>query len=125
MERAFTLTAVLPSRRKTDLEMCGLSISMRHAAFFVMEGFWMSALLTAIELSEIEMVNKMRNRRGADLCAISREWLSARFWLEVSPQAVEVCVAEDEGFEPSIGFPIHAFQACALGRYANPPEFAS
>jgi hypothetical protein len=30
--------------------------------------------------------------------------------------------AEDEGFEPSIGFPIHAFQACALGRYANPPE---
>ena len=31
-------------------------------------------------------------------------------------------LAEDEGFEPSIGFPIHAFQACALGRYANPPE---
>lgn len=30
-------------------------------------------------------------------------------------------MAEDEGFEPSIGFPIHAFQACALGRYANPP----
>ena len=30
--------------------------------------------------------------------------------------------AEDEGFEPSIGCPIHAFQACALGRYANPPE---
>ena len=29
--------------------------------------------------------------------------------------------AEDEGFEPSIGLPIHAFQACALGRYANPP----
>ncbi len=29
--------------------------------------------------------------------------------------------AEDEGFEPSIGCPIHAFQACALGRYANPP----
>ena len=34
-------------------------------------------------------------------------------------------IAEDEGFEPSIGFPIHAFQACALGRYANPPELAS
>ena len=31
-------------------------------------------------------------------------------------------MAEDEGFEPSIGFPIHAFQACALGRYANPPR---
>ena len=31
-------------------------------------------------------------------------------------------LAEDEGFEPSIGFPIHAFQACALGRYANPPD---
>jgi hypothetical protein len=30
--------------------------------------------------------------------------------------------AEDEGFEPSIGFPIHAFQACALGHYANPPR---
>ncbi len=35
-----------------------------------------------------------------------------------------VFFAEDEGFEPSIGFPIHAFQACALGRYANPPELA-
>ena len=34
-------------------------------------------------------------------------------------------MAEDEGFEPSIGFPIHAFQACALGRYANPPERAA
>ena len=33
--------------------------------------------------------------------------------------------AEDEGFEPSIGFPIHAFQACALGRYANPPALAA
>ena len=30
-------------------------------------------------------------------------------------------MAEDEGFEPSVGFPTHAFQACALGRYANPP----
>jgi hypothetical protein len=37
----------------------------------------------------------------------------------------KLMMAEDEGFEPSIGFPIHAFQACALGRYANPPEFAS
>jgi hypothetical protein len=33
-------------------------------------------------------------------------------------------MAEDEGFEPSIGFPIHAFQACALGRYANPPDLS-
>ena len=31
-------------------------------------------------------------------------------------------MAEVEGFEPSIGFPIHAFQACALGRYAKPPR---
>ena len=30
--------------------------------------------------------------------------------------------AEDEGFEPSKGCPLHAFQACALGRYANPPN---
>ena len=30
-------------------------------------------------------------------------------------------LAEDEGFEPSVGCPTHAFQACALGRYANPP----
>ncbi len=34
-------------------------------------------------------------------------------------------LAEDEGFEPSVGFPTHAFQACALGRYANPPAFAT
>ena len=32
-----------------------------------------------------------------------------------------VAMAEDEGFEPSKGCPLHAFQACALGRYANPP----
>ena len=31
-------------------------------------------------------------------------------------------MAEDAGFEPAIGFPIHAFQACALGHYANPPR---
>ena len=42
----------------------------------------------------------------------------------VSGVALSV-LAEDEGFEPSIGFPIHAFQACALGRYANPPEGVS
>ena len=30
--------------------------------------------------------------------------------------------AEDGGFEPPKGCPLHAFQACALGRYANPPE---
>ena len=39
-----------------------------------------------------------------------------------SPHSELSRVAEDEGFEPSIGCPIHAFQACALGRYANPPE---
>ena len=33
-----------------------------------------------------------------------------------------LCLAEDAGFEPAIGFPIHAFQACALGHYANPPR---
>lgn len=89
------MTAVLPSRRRIDLEMCGLSISIRHAAFLVKEGLWTSALLTAIELSEIALVNIMRNRKEADLCAISREWLSTRFCLEVCPQVVEVCVAED------------------------------
>ncbi len=29
--------------------------------------------------------------------------------------------AEGERFELSMGFPKHAFQACALGHYANPP----
>lgn len=29
--------------------------------------------------------------------------------------------AEGERFELSRGFPLHAFQACALDRYANPP----
>ena len=39
------------------------------------------------------------------------------YWLST----VRVKAAEDEGFEPSKGCPLHAFQACALGRYANPP----
>ena len=34
---------------------------------------------------------------------------------------ISLKLAEDEGFEPSVGHPTHAFQACALGRYANPP----
>ena len=37
-------------------------------------------------------------------------------------QPKRVKPAEDEGFEPSKGCPLHAFQACALGRYANPPN---
>ena len=49
----------------------------------------------------------------SDIC------LAAAFALIQPKQLVR---AEDEGFEPSIGCPIHAFQACALGRYANPPE---
>ena len=32
--------------------------------------------------------------------------------------------AEGERFELSVGFPTHAFQACALDHYANPPMFA-
>ena len=39
--------------------------------------------------------------------------------------SAEALRAEDEGFEPSKGCPLHAFQACALGRYANPPEGAN
>jgi hypothetical protein len=44
-------------------------------------------------------------------------------WVQIPPPPPDrtATSAEDEGFEPSIGFPIHAFQACALGRYANPP----
>ena len=30
-------------------------------------------------------------------------------------------LAEDRGFEPLRAFTQHAFQACALGHYANPP----
>ena len=29
---------------------------------------------------------------------------------------------EGERFELSVGFPTHAFQACALDHYANPPN---
>ena len=35
------------------------------------------------------------------------------------------CYAEGEGFEPSVPFDTHAFQACALDRYANPPSHFS
>src|SRR6476646_5506703 len=33
-----------------------------------------------------------------------------------------ISVAEDRGFEPLRAFTQHAFQACALGHYANPPR---
>ena len=42
-------------------------------------------------------------------------------WEFGSQFLVDNFLAEDEGFEPSVGCPTHAFQACALGRYANPP----
>ena len=37
-------------------------------------------------------------------------------------RARHVMVAEDRGFEPLRAFTQHAFQACALGHYANPPS---
>ena len=43
-----------------------------------------------------------------------------RYWFNSNVAKLSGC-AEDEGFEPSVGCPTHAFQACALGRYANPP----
>ncbi|MFM1760115.1 MAG: hypothetical protein RLY75_1386, partial [Pseudomonadota bacterium] len=46
-------------------------------------------------------------------------------WGHSSDYRLTDVLAEDEGFEPSVGFPTHAFQACALGRYANPPELTS
>ena len=46
----------------------------------------------------------------------TRIFIACNFW------GITHVLAEDEGFEPSIGCPIHAFQACARGRYANPPE---
>jgi hypothetical protein len=49
-------------------------------------------------------------RRNSQLAA-----LSAR-------RSTKATSAEDRGFEPLRGFPQHAFQACALGHYANPPS---
>ena len=37
------------------------------------------------------------------------------------PSGLRALLAEDTGFEPVRGCPLHAFQACALGHYANPP----
>ncbi len=37
------------------------------------------------------------------------------------PWALFASDAEGEGFEPSVPFGTHAFQACALDHYANPP----
>ena len=34
-------------------------------------------------------------------------------------------MAEREGFEPSVGFPTHAFQACAIDHSATSPGGAS
>lgn len=40
----------------------------------------------------------------------------------ISPSALRL-TAEAERFELSEGFPSHAFQACALDRYATPPYY--
>ena len=64
--------------------------------------------MMALNLAEVTKLSPSASSRSSRL----RSWyVSVFFYLR----------AEDEGFEPSIGCPIHAFQACALGRYANPP----
>ena len=47
--------------------------------------------------------------------------VSTRIFIARDFSRITQVLAEDEGFEPSVGCPTHAFQACALGRYANPP----
>lgn len=49
-------------------------------------------------------------------CCYSHGALRASIWeLNIKPRLL----AEDKGLEPSLGFLTHAFQTCALGRYAS------
>src|SRR5919201_374218 len=49
--------------------------------------------------------------------AVERQALARR----AAPQSETIRTAEGVGFEPTVGCPTHAFQACRFGRSRTPP----
>ena len=56
--------------------------------------------------------------------ALAFESLTIAQLFPIKCYALSWTSAEGERFELSVGFPTHAFQACALDHYANPPSSA-
>ena len=58
-----------------------------------------------------------------DLFAHVVQWKGTLYLEDGLHRALRAALlAEDRGFEPLRAFTQHAFQACALGHYANPPS---
>ena len=95
--------------------------AIKSPAFFLLQSF-IPQEWGYLEIG-VKVIHKPELRaedvRTSDFCI--RHWFQVNKFVPVISDSAEALGAEDEGFEPSIGCPIHAFQACALGRYANPP----
>lgn len=143
MDLAFIFTYLILRCLRSEVEICALSISIRHKALGAL-GLPVAAL-TGVEnskgeIASIAVKNAIGSLSGLKSVAMfedgksqgSPRKLSTRRqkMAEVSRPTNHINVAgvprksrmaEDRGFEPLKGCPLHAFQACALGRYANPP----
>ena len=123
MDLAFTFTYLILRCLSSEVEICALSISMRQAALGNL-GVPVAAF-ARVEDSESRIasvaaknvIGHLRSFKFVAMCEDGKSQGSSR---KLSPRRQKM--AEDEGFEPSVGCPTHAFQACALGRYANPPR---
>ena len=107
-------------------EICALSISIRQAALGTL-GLPVAAL-TGVEnskggIARIVVKNAIGSLSGLKSVAMFEDGKSQGSPRKLSTRWQKM--AEDRGFEPLKGCPLHAFQACALGRYANPPRGAT
>ena len=122
MDLAFTFTYLNLRCLRSEVEICALSISIRHKALGAL-GLPVAAL-TGVEnskggIARIVVKNAIGSLSGLKFVAMCEDGKSQGSPRKLSTRRQKM--AEDRGFEPLKGCPLHAFQACALGRYANPP----
>ena len=70
-----------------------------------------------------QLIERRRRRRPrAEALVHNREGPSTLAQAFPSHVSKETHLAEEVGFEPTVSFPTHAFQACRFGRSRTPPE---
>ena len=122
MDLAFIFTFLVLRCLSIEEEICALSISMRQTALGNLGPLF--AALAGVEengtrIASVAAKHVIRGLSGLKFVAMFEDGKSQGSPRKLSTRRQKM--AEDRGFEPLKGCPLHAFQACALGRYANPP----
>ena len=143
MDLALIFTFLVLRCLSIEEDICALSISIRQAALGNL-GLPVAAFAgvedSTSRIASIAAKNVIEHLRSFKFVAICEDGKSHGSSRKLSTRRQDVAevsrplnyvnlagvprkskMAEDEGFEPSVGCPTHAFHACALGRYANPP----